>query len=153
MEETAKLFQFEADFGATLRCIPMFIRFKLDAADLKLKMSQWAKFSLEDRRVMGEMPCETEDEIAAYRLFLSNLVRERTGETLSNLPAGYDLEWQGEAVPERVLARADEIGVVISRDQWASLLPLERFALVKLVRSGHEGRNFPRALKEFGLLQ
>ncbi|HKX31405.1 MAG TPA: nitrate reductase associated protein [Blastocatellia bacterium] len=151
MEKTAGLFQFEADFGDSLRCIPMFIRFKMDAAGLKLKMSQWAKFNLEDRRGLGEMPCETDTEIAAYRIFLSDLVRQKTGEALSDLPVGYDQEWMGATVPERVLARAAEIGVEISREQWGALLPLQRFALVKLIRPGHEGRNFRRALEEFGL--
>lgn len=44
------------------------------------------------------------------------------------------------------------MGVVISQDQWAALHPLQRFALVKLVRPGHEGHNIGPALKEFGLL-
>jgi hypothetical protein len=68
------------------------------------------------------------------------------------MSAGYDSDWKSESVPEQVLARAGEMGVVISQDQWAALHPLQRFALVKLVRPGHEGHNFGPALKEFGLL-
>ncbi|HEY7182542.1 MAG TPA: nitrate reductase associated protein [Blastocatellia bacterium] len=152
MEGTARHFQFEADFVASLRCIPMYVRFKLDAVGLKLKLSHWAKFSLEDRQVLAETPCETAEEIDAYKLLLSSLALERTGEALQNLPAEYDADWKLESAPERVLAKAGEIGVSITRGQWAALPPLQRFALVKLVRSGHEGHNFGRALREFGLL-
>lgn len=35
---------------------------------------------------------------------------------------------------------------------WAELNELQRFALVKLSHPGHEHRNLPRALAEFGLL-
>jgi hypothetical protein len=73
-------------------------------------------------------------------------------ESLSSLPAGHDLVWKSEGVPEQVLARAGEMGVVISQGQWAALHPLQRFALVKLVRPGHEGHNFGPVLKEFRLL-
>jgi len=152
MEETARYFQFEADFVASLRCIPMSVRFKLDAAGLKMKLSQWARLSLEDRQALTQTPCDTAEEVEIYRLFLSNLMRVRTGESLSSLPAGNDSEWKRETAPERVLARANQIGVSLTRAQWAGLLPLQRFALVKLVRLGHEGHNFEPALREFGLL-
>jgi len=130
----------------------MSVRFKLDAAGLKMKLSQWARLSLEDRRALAETPCDTAEEVEAYRLFLSDLTRVRTGESLSSLPAGDDSEWKRETAPERVLARANEIGVSITQEQWAGLLPLQRFALVRLVRPSHEARNFEPALQEFGLL-
>jgi hypothetical protein len=99
-----------------------------------------------------KMLSDTAEEVDAYRLLLSDLVRERMGESLSSLPAGYDSGWKSESVPERVFVRDGEMGVVITQDQWAALVPLQRFALVKLVRSGHEGHNFRPALEEFGLL-
>jgi len=152
MEGTARHFQFEAEFVASLRCIPMYVRFKLDAVGLKLKLSHWAKLDLEDRQVLAETPCETAEEIDAYKLLLSNLARIRTGESLRSLPEGYDSDWKQEDTPEQVLAKANALGVSITRDKWAALPPLQRFALVKLVRPGHEGRNFGPALKEFGLI-
>jgi hypothetical protein len=42
--------------------------------------------------------------------------------------------------------------MALSLEQWASLLPLQRFALIKLSRSNHENHNFVPALQEFGLL-
>src|SRR5262245_36653931 len=152
MEVTVTHFKFEEDFVATLRCIPMYVRFKLDAVGLKLKLSHWARLGLEARRILAEAPCETAEENDAYKLLLAGLVLEMTGESLSELPAGHDSDWKQENTPESVLARAGEIGVSITQDQWDRLIPLQRFALVKLVRPGHEGHNFEPALREFGLL-
>ncbi|MDA0674030.1 MAG: hypothetical protein O3C67_10055, partial [Cyanobacteria bacterium] len=36
-------------------------------------------------------------------------------------------------------------------EQGAGLIPLQRFALIKLSRPGHENRNFLPACQEFGL--
>jgi len=35
--------------------------------------------------------------------------------------------------------------------QWKNLNSLQRFALIKLTRGGHENENFIPALREFGL--
>ena len=64
-------------------------------------------------------------------------------------------DWREEGrMPEavRIQAQADGIAPPTAR-QWASLLPLQRFALVKLARSKHENENFVPAMREFGLLQ
>jgi hypothetical protein len=42
--------------------------------------------------------------------------------------------------------------VNITAQQWEKLTPLQRFALIKLSRSGHENKNFPKAMAEFNLL-
>jgi hypothetical protein len=39
----------------------------------------------------------------------------------------------------------------ISLTQWRGLTVLQRFALLKLTRPGHENKNFSKAMKEFGL--
>ncbi len=51
-----------------------------------------------------------------------------------------------------VSAKAQELGVTISLAQWASLQPLQRFALIKLSRSSHENKNFLLALQEFKVI-
>ena len=38
-----------------------------------------------------------------------------------------------------------------SPEQWHTLSPLQRFALLKLTREGHESANFVPAMAEFGL--
>ncbi len=40
MNTVNSLFQFEADFVASLRCIPIQVRYKLDTCGIKLKLVQ-----------------------------------------------------------------------------------------------------------------
>jgi len=40
----------------------------------------------------------------------------------------------------------------LEANRWRQLSELQRFALVKLSHPGHEHRNLPLALAEFGLL-
>ena len=58
MNDTA-LFAFEDDFVASLRCVPMAVRFKLDACGVKLSLRQWSRFSQAERRELLLAPCET----------------------------------------------------------------------------------------------
>jgi hypothetical protein len=47
--------------------------------------------------------------------------------------------------------QAKEYNWEISIDKWRSLTNLQRFALLKLSKPGHENKNFPKAMKEFCL--
>jgi hypothetical protein len=49
-------------------------------------------------------------------------------------------------------ASCAQLGLDLRPGGWAELSELQRFALVKLSHPGHEHRNLPRALAEFGLL-
>ena len=51
-----------------------------------------------------------------------------------------------------VLFIEQEFDVEITAQQWKELSPLQRFALIKLSRRGHENRNFYPALQEFKLV-
>src|SRR3981081_610254 len=73
-------FKFEQDFVEdNIRCIPMIVRFKLDACGIKLKLAQWSKFTARERKQLGDQPCVTVEQINAYRLFLQHLIAIRTG--------------------------------------------------------------------------
>ena len=148
-----RFFQFEADFVDSLRCIPMQVRLKLDTCGVKLKLPHWHHFSQEERQILVDKPCWTEEEIKSYREFLHDLVRERTGTPAADLPVDANPAWMEEtAIPAEVEEKAKECGVTLMPVQWASLTPLQRFALIKLSRSGHENNNFLPALKEFKLV-
>jgi hypothetical protein len=54
-------------------------------------------------------------------------------------------------VPASILEKVRGLGCSIPVERWQSLTTLQRFALVKLSREGHESKNFPIALKEFGI--
>lgn len=147
-------FAFENDFVDTFRCIPMIVRYKLDASLIKLKLPEWVKLRVDEKRELATRPCFTESEIEQYRRFLIQLVDERCGHTVSEL-LPVDASWDALGqVPDEVQQKALEYNrAPLTIGQWIRLDVLQRFALVKLSRSGHEGRNFPRALNEFGITQ
>lgn len=145
-------FKFESDFVDTFRCIPMIVRYKLDTCGIKLKLPEWVKLSVEEKEQLAYLPCHTEAEIAGYRTYLEELVRQRTGHEASQLPP-VEAVWDVVSeVPDEIQQKALEWECApLTLDHWLQLNTLQRFALVKLSRSGHEGKNFPRALKEFGI--
>ncbi|HEY9613355.1 nitrate reductase associated protein [Allocoleopsis sp.] len=146
-------FQFEADFVESLRCIPMQVRMKLDTCGVKLKLNHWNQFTLQEREALVEMPCTTADEIETYRQYLQNLVIEHTGSPASALPIEPHPAWlDATAVPANIQEKAQELTVSITVQQWATLSPAQRFALIKLSRPSHENHNFLPALKEFELI-
>lgn len=151
----AQLFAFEADFVASLRCIPMAVRLKLDRSGVKLTLRQWSRFTLEDRRRLLEALCRTVQEIAAYRDELVHLVAARTGEAARGLTDPPAPIWEEAAeTPPVVAAYARSIGASAPQPhQWAALSDLQRFALVKLSRDNHDNVNFLPAMAEFGLLR
>jgi hypothetical protein len=150
---TTFFFGFESDFVSTLKCVPMIVRYKLDSCGIKLKLHEWAKFSLSDKEMLANMPCFYMQEIQAYRDSVKNLVKIYFSYEASTL-ASVDDNWNNiSEVPEEIQQKAIEWECQpISLKDWINMNTLQRFALVKLSRSGHEGRNFPLALREFGVI-
>jgi hypothetical protein len=149
----SEFFEFEQDFVASLRCIPMQVRFKLDTCGVKLKLHQWNVLTQDDRQQLLDRLCESEAEIQAYRAFLQELILARSGEVASLLAIEADPDWLNVSqIPDSVLEKAESVGETVLLKQWAELKPLQRFALIKLSRSGHENSNFRPALEEFGLV-
>lgn len=143
-------FQFEADFVASLRCIPMQVRYKLDTCGVKLKLSHWHQFSQEERQQWVMMPCDTEEAIASYRTQLQALVTQYTGKPAGELPIDPQPAWlDATKIPVTVQEKLQEIRASLSQEQWAYFTPIQRFALIKLSRPGHENFNFMPALQEF----
>jgi hypothetical protein len=55
-------------------------------------------------------------------------------------------------MPEVVVKKVEELQLRLNgKTHWNELAPLQRFALVKLTRGGHENANFLPALREFGM--
>jgi hypothetical protein len=146
-------FQFERDFADSLQCIPMRVRLNLDTCGVKLKLTHWNQFKFDEKQALIEMACTTSEEIQAYRSFLQQLVTTKTGSPAGELAIDEHPPWlETSVVPEGVLAKATEVQVTITPQQWAELTPLERFALIKLSRPSHENHNFYPALKELKLV-
>ena len=147
-------FRFEKDFIENgIRCIPMIVRFKLDAVGIKLKLREWAKFNAKERKQLATTPCNTAIEIYNYRTYLQQLVKTYTGSAASELIVDENPAWTIiDAVNEELQIHADLYGWKIEQKQWQSLSELQRFALLKLCREGHENKNFPLAMREFNLI-
>ena len=148
-------FQFEEDFiEDNIRCIPMIVRFKLDAVGIKLKLAEWSRLRNEERTMLASEPCSTAIEIAMYRNNLQKLVRLRTGNEATDLAIEAAAAWaELTRIDPSLQQKANEYNWNISIEQWTALSNLQRFALLKLYRPGHENKNFSKAMKEFGLVR
>lgn len=65
-------FNFEEDLvEENIRCIPMIVRFKMDAAGIKLKLSEWSKFNMEERIELALKNCNSDEEAKQYNDYLA----------------------------------------------------------------------------------
>lgn len=100
-----EVFNFERDFAASLRCVPMAVRLKLDLSGIKLTLRQWNRFTVEDRQMLLRLPCGSAEEIDDYRVTLVELVAQRSDELAK--PLAEDIraaEWeQADRVPQVLL--------------------------------------------------
>ncbi len=147
-------FDFEEDFvEENVRCIPMIVRFKMDAAGIKLKLAEWSKFKVDERIALAVNPATTKEEAAQYNQYLSGLIKKYTAAEATVLAIEAQPAWSLlNIITPMLQEKANECGCTISITQWQQLTNLQRFALLKLCRPGHENKNFPKAMKEFGLI-
>ena len=147
-------FQFEEEFMENnIRCIPMIIRFKMDMAGIKLKLSEWKKFSPEERIELALLSCDFNDGSKQYAWYLEGLIKKHTGRNPMNIEVNKTPAWKDlHSLPETLIEKLREFDWKLSITQWKCLTDLQRFALLKLCRPGHENKNLPKAMKEFGLV-
>ncbi len=148
-------FNFETDFiEDNIRCIPMVVRFKLDIVRIKLKLSEWVKFSHAERLALAQMPCENKNDIEAYHHFLSSIILNHTKQNATFLiDEKLDLTWKNlDEIPIPIKENALLHQCDMSIQQWRQLTDIQRFALVKLSTSSHESHNFIHAIREFNLI-
>jgi hypothetical protein len=152
-EET--IFNFERDFAGSLHCIPMSVRLKLDRCGVKLSLKQWNRLAIDDRQRLLGLPCGSAQTSVSYRQLLTNMVEARTGKAPKSLQIESDPEWAADdRIPEQLRAYLQALQLLpLTPAQWAQLEHVQRFALLKLSRPGHNNDNFVPALREFGLLR
>jgi len=146
-------FLFEEDFiEKNIRCIPMIVRFKMDKAGIKLKLAEWSRFTVDERIALAKRSCSDDDEAKAYKSYLTALIRTHTGKEATALQIDqYPLWADVNTVPTMLGEKLKTFGCDLSAHQWSALTDLQRFALLKLCKEGHENKNFPKAIKEFRL--
>ncbi len=148
-------FNFEKDFVEDgLRCIPMVVRMKLDAVGIKLSLRQWSRLGEDQRDRLAAMPVKTPMQRTAFDSFLSEQIGAYCDEPVKRMAVHPFPCWMDrDTMPDMLIQQAAKFNTPISLEDWKSLRPLQRFALIKLSRPGHENRNFPIAMAEFGLLK
>lgn len=146
-------YRFEDDFiEKNMRCIPMIVRLKMDEAGIKLRLDEWSRFTVEERIELAKKRCGSKQEAAEYQDYASQLILTRTSRQATPLQVNPMPAWKNTGeIPADLSARLAEGGWRLSISQWQALTPLQRFSLIKLCRPGHENRNFPKAIMEFGL--
>lgn len=156
-EQDIFCFEFEKEFIIqSIQCIPMIVRYKLDTVGIKLSLAQWSRFTRFDRYQLSVMTCSKKKEIEHYESFLIGLLNHYGFYSIARLP-GNVLPGKAPELPDgtRILLnqRLQQHGQDISEAQWNGLTDLERFALSKLIREGHESKNLIPALSEFGIFK
>ena len=131
----------------------MAVRRKLDLAGVKLKLQHWSELAEAER---GELLAWADDgaAIEALREHLLARTASLSAGQAKELPrpGGHEPWQQTGQLPEVMAASCAQLGLELRSDGWMALNELQRFALVKLSHPGHEHRNLPQALAEFGLL-
>ena len=141
-------FHFEEDFTGNWRCIPLCVRRKLDLVGLKLKLNHWLCLSQQQRQELVDWADDAQ-ALVRMRDHLQNCTRLMPDGTVNNLPPATMQPWQLTThLPPLLSTAAARYGTPLSLDQWARITELERFALFKLARPGHDHHNLKAALNE-----
>mgnify|MGYP001409005608 CR=1 FL=1 len=141
-------FAFEQDFIGTWRCIPLCVRRKLDLAGLKLKLSHWLALSQEQRQELVEWG-DHALALDQLRGYLRRCTTAMADGVVKDLPPAVDAAWQQQSVlPAEIHSAAVARGVDLTPQRWAEMSELDRFALCKLVRPGHDHHNLDAAFSE-----
>jgi hypothetical protein len=147
-----RLFEFERDFAASLACIPMSVRLKLDTCGVKISLAQWTRLSEPERARALELPCARPADCASFRAWLVGRI-EAHGEAPRSIPVDPVPAWENAAaVPPALNEYLKSRALApLTPAEWQRLAPLERFALLKLSRPSHDNVNLEPALREFGI--
>lgn len=148
ISQASHCFAFEHDFVGDWRCIPLCVRRKLDLIGLKLKLNHWLAMSREQRQQLVDWD-DQPAALAAMAEHCRSLTRSMADGEARPLPPARNEPWQvASAVAEQVASAAHARGLQLSSAQWQQLNELERFALCKLARPGHDHHNLEAAFTE-----
>ena len=148
INEASRCFAFEADFTGSWRCIPLCVRRKLDLSGIKLKLRHWLALDQRERQQLVDWPDGPQD----LRDFAAHLKQCTAGPgdgPVEELPIPQSPPWRRSQPPAGVTTALHAMGKTMDQGQWRRLSELERFALCKLARPGHDHHNLVHALAEF----
>lgn len=150
------LFEFEQDGRYPLRRIPMIMRSNLDVCGIKISLAAWITLNRTERECLVAMPCASEAERNIYRETLIRMLQphaDNPDAALEFVDVQVMDDTEPQVLPAAMIASLMALGLPVpTLMQWSQLNDLQRFALLKLTRSGHKNTNLLPAMKEFGLL-
>jgi hypothetical protein len=123
-------FGFEEDVYATLSCVPLAVRRKLDLAGLKISLAGWQALPRSERLALCHLPVDGRGDLEVYREVLIGFA-ERAGQELKPLAEVLPSSWGGGAIPPRVAERASELGRELTSAAWRALDDETRYCLWK----------------------
>ena len=146
--QASHCFDFERDFIGSWRCIPLCVRRKLDLIGLKLKLSHWLECSQSERQELVDW-ADDPRSLQRLRSHLQNRTRTMADGMAQDLPPAVAEPWQQtRSVPDPLRLASQSRGLELSLSCWGTLKELERFALCKLARPGHDHHNLDAAFSE-----
>ena len=148
LDQARHCFAFEQDFIGSWRCIPLCVRRKLDLAGVKLKLSHWLAMTQEQRQQLVDWG-DSREHLQQMREHLRLSTVTMADGVVKDLPQAVDEPWQQpDRLPDQLLDAARSRGVQLTPQAWQAMRELDRFALCKLARPGHDHHNLEAAFSE-----
>lgn len=147
-QSASHCFSFEQDFIGNWRCIPLCVRRKLDLSGVKLKLNHWLALTQVQRQQLVDWP-DTPEALHDLRDHLRQCTASMPDGRAKDLEPVTAAPWQkADQLPEEVADAAVARGVEFTPTHWRDICELDRFALCKLVRPGHDHHNLAAAFNE-----
>ncbi len=141
----------ESREASSLLLIPLRVRYKLDCAGIRLRLSQWQALRHDEKPQLLQLPVATAEERGAYRDALTRMVGHLGGAALIEAPVTGEEGWRTARVWPNVVVRQCEAQdlPLPSLSKWQSLTEADRHALFVLARSNHSQTEFVAAMAIF----
>lgn len=146
-------FRFEGDIHASLECVPLCVRRKLDLAALKISLEGWQALARAERIALCHLPVDGPGDLAMYRDVLHGFCA-RAGVELKPLhdDDAAARTWNATSIPPRLDARLRELGARLDDAAWRALPEDPRYALFKLSDPKRDPRKLAACCAELGLV-
>ena len=144
-------YPFESREASSLLLIPLRVRYKLDCAGIRLRLSQWQALTQDEKAHLLQLPIVTPEERDAYRGALFRMVGRVDGAALVEEPMTGEEGWRTtRAWPDVVVRQCEAQDLSLPPlSKWQSLIEADRHALFVLARSNHSQTEFVAAMAMF----
>ena len=144
-------YSFESPEATGLSLIPLRVRYKLDCAGVRLRLSQWQAMTSEEKEQLLRLPVATPVDLEAYRAALSRIAERQGAAVLADEPGTGKEDWRNLGTWPAVVVRQRELqGLPLPPVlRWQALAEHDRHALFVLARSNHSQTEFCAAMALF----